>query len=181
MALTSTIFTFDIELADVDRGVYETLSLRVPCHPSETEERLVARVLAYCLEYTEGIAFSNGLSDPDLPTISIRDLTGTLLAWIDVGAPDAARVHRASKAAGRVAVYAYEDPARLLRAWSGERIHRSEEIELHVIDRAMLASIVAQLKRRMQLALMITGGQLYVTVESEVIEGAVRRQSITPP
>ena len=178
MALTSTIFTFDIELADVDRSVYETLSLRIPCHPSETEERLLARVLAYCLEYTEGIAFSNGLSDPDAPTVAVRDLTGTLLAWIDVGAPDAARVHRASKAAPRVAVYTQDDPARLLRAWSGERIHRAAEVELYAIDRAMLAALVGKLKRRMQLALAVTGGQLYVTVEGEVIEGVVQRQAI---
>ena len=105
MALTATVFTFDVQLADVDRGVYEQLALKAACHPSETEEYLLARVLAYCLEYTEGIAFSKGgLSDPDEPAITVRDLTGALRAWIEIGAPDAARLHRASKAAPRVAV-----------------------------------------------------------------------------
>src|ERR1700728_3296060 len=109
MALGATVYNFKIELADSDRGVYAPLDLRVARHPSETEEHLLTRVLAYCLEYREGINFSNGLSDPDQPAISIRDLTGVLLAWIDVGAPDAARLHRAAKQAQRVVVYTHKD------------------------------------------------------------------------
>jgi len=99
MALGSTIYTFDINLADVDRGVYETLNLRVAQHPSETQDYLLTRVMAYCLQYTEGVAFSKGLSDPDEPAIAVRDLTGVLKAWIDIGLPEPARLHRASKAA----------------------------------------------------------------------------------
>ena len=128
MALSSTMFTFDIQLSDVDRGVYEALALRVACHPSETEEYLWTRVLAYCLEYTEGITFSKGLSTPDEPAVLVRDLTGALQAWIEVGAPDAARLHRASKAAARVAVYTHKDVRFLHRQYAGERIHRSEHI-----------------------------------------------------
>jgi len=103
MALGATVYAFKIELADSDRGVYVPLDLRVARHPSETEDHLLTRVLAYCLEYTEGISFSNGLSDPDQPAISIHDLTGVLRVWVDVGAPDAARLHRAAKLAPRVA------------------------------------------------------------------------------
>src|SRR6476661_6080924 len=78
MALSSTIYNLDIDLSDSDRSVYESLSLRVARHPSESEEYLVTRVLAYALEYTEGITFSHGLCDPDDPAIAIRDLTGAL-------------------------------------------------------------------------------------------------------
>src|ERR687897_347998 len=79
MALGATVYTLDIDLSDSDRSVYETVSLRVARHPSESDDYLVTRILAYCLEYTEGIAFSKGgLSDPDEPPIAIRDLTGTL-------------------------------------------------------------------------------------------------------
>src|SRR5262245_65294453 len=86
MALGATLYTFDIDLADADRGVYETLSLRTARHPSESDEFLIARVLAYCAEHAEGIAFSpGGLSDPDEPPIAVRDLTGALTAWIDIG------------------------------------------------------------------------------------------------
>jgi uncharacterized protein YaeQ len=83
VALAATIYNFEIELADADRGVYEPLSLKVARHPSETAEHLVTRMLAYCLEFTEGIGFSRGLAHPDDPAIAVRDLTGALLAWID--------------------------------------------------------------------------------------------------
>ncbi|MFL6280444.1 MAG: YaeQ family protein, partial [Vicinamibacterales bacterium] len=89
MALQATVYNFDVELTDHDRGVYESLPLRVARHPSESEDFLVARVLAYLLEYAEGIAFSRGVSDPDEPAIGIRDLTGAIIAWIDIGTPDA--------------------------------------------------------------------------------------------
>src|SRR5689334_3531027 len=105
MALGATIYHFDVELANVDRGVYETLAIKAARHPSESDEYLVTRVLAYCLEYTEGVAFSKGgLSEPDDPPIAVRDLTGALRSWIDVGLPDAARLHKAAKASPRVAV-----------------------------------------------------------------------------
>ena len=130
MALTATIHHFTIRLSDVDRGVYETLELKAAKHPSESDEYLVTRVLAYCLEYAEGIAFSPGLSEPDEPPIAVRDLTGALKAWIEIGSPDAARLHKAAKAAPRVAVYTHKDPALLLRSLDGERIHRAEALEL---------------------------------------------------
>ena len=111
MALSATIHTFDIDLSDVDRGVYQSLNLRVAQHPSESADYLVARVLAYCLEFAEGIEFSKGLSDPDEPAILVRDLTGQLQAWIEIGLPAAERLHRASKTAPRVVVYAHKDAA----------------------------------------------------------------------
>ena len=92
MALGATLYNFDIELADNDRQVYESLALRVAQHPSESDEYLIARVLAYLLEFEEGIEFSRGVSDPDEPTIAIRDRAGAIIAWIDVGTPDAARL-----------------------------------------------------------------------------------------
>lgn len=179
VALTATIYTFEIELADADRGVYETLDLRIARHPSETEEYLVARLLAYCLEYAEGIGFSKGLSDPDEPTIAVRDLTGALQVWIDIGAPDAARLHKASKAAARVAVYTHRDPAQLIRQWSGERIHRLAELELHSFDRALIAGLVARLKRRIAFTLSVTGGHLYVAIDGEGLDGVVERHALT--
>ena len=179
MALTATIYTFDIELSDADRGVYETLALRVAQHPSEAEDALVTRVLAYCLEHTDGIAFSNGLADPDAPALFVRDLGGTLRVWIDVGAPDAARMHRAGKAAPRVVVYTHKDPDRVLRQWSGERIHRADALELYSVDQALVAALVARLKRRLTFAMSVTGRHLYVTIDNEVIEGAVERHATT--
>jgi uncharacterized protein YaeQ len=178
VALTATIHTVDIQLSDVDRGVYETLALRVARHPSETEEYLLTRVLAYCLEYTEGIAFSKGLSEPDEPAISVRDLTGALRAWIEVGSPDAARLHKASKAAPRVAVYMHKDPVNFLRGLSGERIHRAESLELLEVDRDLLAGLVARLDRRMAFDLSVTDGDLYLTIDGETLTGRVQRHTL---
>src|SRR6266571_4484237 len=110
MALTATVYNFDIDLSDTDRNVYETLALRVAQHPSESDEYLVTRVLAYALELTDGIAFSRGISDPEEPALAVRDLTGAIQTWIEIGAPDAARLHKASKAASRVVVYTHKDP-----------------------------------------------------------------------
>src|SRR6266496_3239914 len=139
MALTATIYTIEMDLADSDRGVYESLALRVPRHPSESEEYFVTRLLAYSLEYAEGIEFSRGISDPDEPTISVRDLTGELEAWIEIGNPDAARLHKASKASPRVAVYTHKDPAQLVARLAGERIHRAEDVELWAVDRGFVS------------------------------------------
>ena len=176
MAVGATVYNFDIDLSDSDRGVYETLALRVARHPSESDEYLVARVLAYCLEYTEGIAFSKGgLSDPDEPPIAVRDLTGALTAWIDIGSPDAARLHRARKLAPRVAVYIHRDPTQLLRNLSGERIHRAASVELYAIDRALIAALVERLDRRMAFALSINDRELYVSIGDATLTGAVRR------
>jgi uncharacterized protein YaeQ len=173
MALGATIYAFDIALADSDRGVYEQLALRVARHPSETEEYLVSRLLAYCLEYTEGIAFSRGLSDADEPAIAVRDLTGALRVWIDVGLPDAARLHKAGKAAERVAVYTHRDPAVLARLLAGARIHRGEALTLRAFGREFIADLVRRLDRRMRLDVAVTGEVLYVTVDGTTISGAI--------
>lgn len=176
MALGATVYTLDIDLSDSDRSIYETLSLRVARHPSESDDYLVTRILAYCLEYTEGIAFSKGgLSDPDEPPIAIRDLTGSLRAWIDIGSPDAARLHKACKLAPRVAVYVHKDPTQLLRNLSGERIHRGDALELYAMDRAFIAAFVARLERRMAFALSIDERELYMSIGDATLTGAVRR------
>lgn len=178
MALSSTMYVFDVRLADADRGVYETLTLRVAQHPSETAEYLVTRVLAYCLEYAEGISFSKGLSDPDDPTIAVRDLTGVLQSWIDIGAPEAARLHKAGKAARRVAVYAHREITAWLARLAGERIHRAEALEIHVMDRDLVAALVARLERRMEFDLSVSEKTLYVSMGEQTLTGTVELRRI---
>jgi uncharacterized protein YaeQ len=178
MALTATIYNLEIDLADADRRVYESLALRVARHPSESEEYLVTRILAYALEFREGIAFSPGLSDPDEPAISIRDMTGTIQSWIDIGIPDAARLHKASKAAPRVAVYTHRDPAQLVNRLSGERIHRVEELELYAVDRRLVSELAARLDRRIAFGLSISEGDLYVSIGTDTLTGGVVRHRI---
>ena len=177
MALGATIYNFEIELADADRHVYESLALRIARHPSESEEYLVTRLLAYLLEYTEGIEFSRGVSDPDEPTIAIRDLTGAITTWIDIGTPDAARLHKASKASGRVVVYTHKDPTQFLKQLAGERIHNAAALELYSIDRGLVTALVAHLERRVAFSLSVNDHDLYLSIGAENLTGAVVRLS----
>jgi uncharacterized protein YaeQ len=173
MALNATIYTFEITLNDADRGVYQALAFRAARHPSETEEFLLTRVLAYCLEYREGIAFSKGLSDPDAPALEIRDLTGTRQSWIDIGTPDPSRLHRAAKATPRVAVYSHKDIDPLLAGLAAGKVHRAHEIEIYALERALLAALAARLARRMSFDLAVSERSLYLTLDDQTLSGSV--------
>lgn len=175
MALTATIYNFDIELADIDRQVYESLSLRIARHPSESDEYLVTRLLAYLLEYAQGIEFSRGVSDPDQPAIAVRDLTGALITWIDIGTPDAPRLHKASKAAGRVVVYTHKDPGLFLKQLAGATIHRAQALELYAIDRSLVGALVERLVRRVAFSLSVTDRELYLSIGADNLVGVVTR------
>ena len=175
MALTATIYNFEIELADSDRNVYESLALRVAQHPSESDEYLIGRVLAYLLEYREGIEFSRGVSEPDEPTIAVRDLTGKITTWIEIGTPDSARLHKAAKAADRVVVYNHKEGAQWLKGLAAAGIHRAEEIELYAFDRALIGALVARLDRRMAFSVSITDRELYVSIGNDNLTGQVER------
>ena len=174
MALTATIYNFDVDLADNDRNVYESLSLRVAQHPSESDEYLIARVLAYLLEYGEGIDFSRGVSDPDEPTVFVRDLTGTLKTWIDIGTPDVARLHKASKAAARVVVYCHKDPSQWLKQFEGATIHRAGALELYAFDRELITGLVSRLDRRLSMSVSVTERELYISIGNDNLTGPVR-------
>jgi len=179
MALNATIHHFKVQLADADRHHYQTIEFKAARHPSESAARLVARVLAYCLEHVDGIAFSRGLSEPDDPAIAVRDLTGALLSWIEVGLPDAARLHKAAKAAPRVAVYTHRDPLPWLRALAGARIHRAEALALYALDRDLIAALEERLERRMAFDLAVSERHLYVSLGDAHFDGALRSLALT--
>jgi uncharacterized protein YaeQ len=179
VALTATIYNFDVRLSDVDRNVYESFAIRAARQPSETAAYLLTRVLAYCLEYGEGIAFSRGLAEPDEPPLAIRDLTGALQTWIEIGAPDAGRVHKASKAARRVVVYTHKDAALLVRQLSSERIHRADAVEIYAVDRTLLAELATRLERRMVFELAVTNRHLYLTLGGATLDGVLTPYVLT--
>lgn len=132
------------------------------------------RVLAYALEFADGIEFSRGgISEPDDPPLAIRDLTGAYRSWIEIGAPDADRLHKASKASPRVVVYLHKDPAQWLARLEGVRIHRAEAIEVRALDRPLLAELTRRLERRMGFSLSVNERDLYVSIGSESLVGAV--------
>ena len=164
MAQTATIYILNIDLADSDRGVYESFELRVARHPSETAEYMLSRVLAYCLEYREGIELTDGVSSGDEPALLVRDLTGKVTAWIEVGMPDAPRLHRGSKLAGRVAVYTHRDPRQLLAQLAGEKIHRGGDIPIRTFDRAVVESIAGAMDRRTSMSISVNDGELFIAI-----------------
>jgi uncharacterized protein YaeQ len=179
MALTATMHHFQITLSDVDRGVYEALDLRVARHPSETLRYLVTRTLAYCLSYEEGIAFSKGgLSSAEEAPISVRDATGVLRAWVDVGSPSAERLHKASKAAARVALFTHVELQLLLREASARPIHRVEQIEVFRFEAEFLDAVGSRLDKNTKLELVRTDGQLYVTLGAEQLSGTLSACSL---
>jgi uncharacterized protein YaeQ len=173
VALNATIHSFDITLNDADRGVYQALAFRAARHPSETTEFLLTRVLAYCLEFCEGLAFSRGLSDPDAPALAIRDLTGALKSWIDIGAPDTTRLHRAAKSAPRVVVYSHKDVAALVAALAADGVHRAQEIEIYALDRELLGALGGRLVKRMCFDLAVSERTLYLTFDDQTLSGNV--------
>jgi len=172
VAAGAVVYTFSGQLADVDRGVYDELSLRVARHPSETDAYMVTRVLAYCLEYQDGIAFGDGISS-DEPAVLVRDLTGRLTTWVEVGAPDAERLHFGSKLADRITVYTHRDPEKVMSAWAGKRIHEQEKITLQSFDPGFVDDVVAAIERRTTITLSVVEGQLYLDVNGVALSSAV--------
>ncbi len=179
MAAGTTIHHLVITLSDVDRGVYETLDLRVARHPSETMRWLLTRTLAYALAYEEGIAFSKGgLSDVEEPPLSIHDPTGKLLAWIEIGAPSADRLHKAAKASPRVSLFTTSDLTNLRKEIAGRKVHRVEEIEVFQIDAKLVDALEKLVGRRTELSLSRNDGRLYIDVGGTNLEGDAERSSL---
>jgi uncharacterized protein YaeQ len=142
-------------------------------HPSESEE---SRRGCLHLEFAEGIESRaacpiRGSGD------FLRDLTGRIKTWIDVGTPDAARLHKAAKSGARVVVYTHKNPDQFLKQLSGEKIHRPDELELYAMDRGLVAALAARLDRRVAFSVSITDRELYLSI-TDTLTGAVTRLTI---
>ena len=154
----ATIYNITVALSDVDRGVYETLELRMARHPSESMRFLVTRLFAYALSYEEGIAFSKGgISSTDEPPVSIRDLTGVLVAWIDVGSPTAARLHKATKAAKRVSLFTCADVSYLSREDDSPQGRNRRDV---FAIASFVDTFAERIDRRTEIEIVRTGGAI---------------------
>lgn len=178
MALSVTMYRFDVEISDVDRGVYEKLELRAAQHPSETVPYLLTRVLAHCLSYEEGIAFSRGLAFPDEPAVWVKDLQGVIQAWIEVGTPSAERLHKATKAVPRVAIYTQHDVELLKKAVRGQKVHRLEEIEVFAVNSGFLAELGGLLERSNTWSLSRTDGEIYLAIKERTLNTRLERHTL---
>lgn len=167
MAISSTVIALNIELADIDKGVYETVELKLAKHPSETGPYFVTRVIAYALELTEGLVFTAGLANGDEPPLWVRDLTGSLVTWVDVGTPEASRLHKASKAADNVVVYCHTDTTAWLSRLASESVYKSDQIALCALPRKAIQELAKALERRNTWSLTRTEGVLYIECEGQ--------------
>jgi uncharacterized protein YaeQ len=175
MAQAATLYTFATDLADIDRGVYDTVAVRIARQPSETPGFMLTRFLAYCLEYAEGIAFTEGVAAGGEPAVCVRDLTGRLTAWIEVGMPDAERVHRGSRLAARVAVYTHRAIPQVLAQLQGHNVFRAPEIPVYAFGDGFVDEVAATLERRASIGVSVTERQLYLAVNdrtytTEIVE-----------
>jgi len=178
MAQPSTLYRFKVSLSDVTRGIYDTLSLPVAMHPSEAPAFLITRVLAYCLNVTEGIEFTQGIGNPDDPALWVKDRTGVMLLWIDVGNPAARRMHKASKAAKAVRIYTYRDPAILLKEMDGQDIHRKGDIEVFSLPPKFLSDVGETLERHNPWQLLRDEDEISLTVKDKSFTCSMGQHSI---
>lgn len=174
MALPATIYRANIQLADVDRSVYDTLQTTVARHPSETGERMVARLLAYALFYEPELAFTKGVSAGDEPDLWSRGADGRIRLWIEVGLPDAERLVKASRHAERTVLIA---AGKSLPSWEQQQLPKLLNVaNLTVIsfEQAFITGLTATLERAINWTVTMTEGSLYVTVAGETLETTIQ-------
>lgn len=178
LAKASTLYRFQLELADIDRSVYESLDLRVACHPSEDAERLVIRVLARVIAHEEGLEFGRGLSNTEDAALWTRGVHGDIKTWIDVGCPSADRLHRSSKAADSVMVFTHKNESMLRKEWASQPIHRCEDIQVIRFAPSFIKDLAAKLERTMQWYVTLQEGEVSVGDGEQSVDAPLERTTV---
>ncbi len=171
MALKATIFKADLQIADMDRHYYASHALTIAQHPSETDERMMVRLVAFAHQAHEHLTFARGLSETDEPDAWQKDLTGAIEEWIDVGLPDEKRIIRASGRANHVTVYAYGGRAATLW-WSAvsPKLARLKNVTVISLSPAVTQALAKLAQRNMQLGCTIEDGVLWLNSASGSVQ-----------
>ncbi len=165
MAQPFTLYRFQINYSDIDRGVYKTLDFRMAMHPSESKAYLMTRLIAFVLNEGECVEFaSEGLGDPELPAILKKSPLGEILLWIEIGNPSSRKLHKATKAAKQVKVYTYKDPALLLKEIRENKVYHAETIEIYSLEAKFLEILASRLERKNSWDLLLHEGFLNVSM-----------------
>lgn len=168
MALKATIFKAELDISDMDRHYYASHALTLARHASETDERMMVRLLAFALNADEQLSFSEGMDNPDDPALWRKDLTGSIEQWIDVGQPDDKRLIKACGRADQVLVYAYASSANIWWGQAAPKLERTRNLSVfHVVNADKLAKLAA---KTMSLQITITEGQVFVTSGEDTLE-----------
>lgn len=171
MALKSTIYKVDLQIADMDRHYYGSHALTVARHPSENDERMMVRVLAFARHASETLAFTRGLSEPDEPDLWQRDLTDAVELWIDLGNPDETRIRKACNRSQQVAVYTHSGNA--TRVWwqqTGTKVARFANLSVYEVAPDTVAALAALVERSMRLQVTIQDGDIWIADDADNIQ-----------
>ena len=178
MALKATICKAHLQVADMDRSYYADHALTIARHPSETDERMMARILAFALNAHERLEFGKGLSEQDEPDLWQKDLTGLVEHWIEVGQPDDKRLLRACGRAGRVSVYAYGNRADLWWKPIADKVERAKNLVVWRVPVEAMQALGKLAGRSMQLQCTVQEGQVYFSGGEETVQLELARLSL---
>lgn len=171
MALKATIFKAELSISDMDRQYYASHSLVLARHPSETDERLMLRVLAFAMFAHERLEFTPGLSTPDVPDLWQKSLSDEIELWIDLGLPDERRIRKACNRSERAVVIAYGGrAAEVWRDQLGDAVNRFENLSVIHVPAEDSERLLSLLNRTMQLQCSIDGGQLWFSGDDATAE-----------
>jgi len=179
MALKATIYKADLNIADMDRNYYQEHALTIARHPSETDERVMIRLLAFALHADPALAYGKDLFDVEEPALWLKDLTGAIDTWIEVGQPDERRLMKASGQSNQVIVYSYSATSHIWFKGLASKIERSRKITVVNIDPASSAALERLCQRNMQLQCTIQDGQVWITNGEETVQ--VERETLMAP
>lgn len=170
------LYHFEIELSDIDRGLYESLDFRVVQHPSETCPYLLTRTLAYVLSYRENLEFSpSGLGDPDSAALLVKGALGSTELLIEIGNPSAKRLHKSSKMAKQVVVYTYKNADVLIKDITENKVHRAQDLEIYAFEPGFLQHLEKQLKKNNRWSILHQQGQLDINSDGFSLSTEVRK------
>ena len=171
MALKSTVFKADVQISNMDTHYYAQHSLTLAQHPSETEERLMVRLLAFMLHASERLEFGKGISNDDEAALWEKDLTDQVLLWIEVGTPDEKRVRKACHRSQRVVVYGYG--GRTVSIWwqqNQKALERFDNLQVFSVSRECSEQLEKMCERTMQLQCTIQDGLVWVSNSNDTVQ-----------
>ena len=178
MALKATIYKAELQIVDMDRNYYADHALTIARHPSENDERMMARVLAYALYAQDGIAFTKGLFDVDEPEVWVKSLTGEITLWIDLGQPDEARIKRACGRAAQVVVLCYASSCDVWWKQIASKLTRLTNLTVLQLPVETTGALAALADRSMRLQCMIQDGESWLNSDRGNVQ--VNRVSLLP-
>ena len=177
MAIKPTIYKLQIAISDFNRDHYESVNLTVALHPSETVERMMVRIVAYCLNAQDNIAFTKGLSNVEEPDIWVKTLDDLISLWVEVGEPAPERIKKSSRLSPKVKVYSFNSKSDTWWKQSKDKVNQFKNVQFHQFDWQQIKTLATFAKRTMDWSLSISGDSVYITDESQECELVVKELS----